>query len=73
MKILDLFGMYFDAAVLFVTSQTLLFRLALVMLWISNDMDYESDLQIHQSILFYEGDIKKHSFLCNLNSSSNTI
>ena len=31
MQILDL-GMYFDAAVLFVTSQTLLFRLALAML-----------------------------------------
>ena len=29
MQILDLLGMYFDAAVLFVTSQTLLFRLAL--------------------------------------------
>ena len=35
MQILDLLGMYFDAAVLFVTSQTLLFRLALAMLWSS--------------------------------------
>ena len=33
MQILDLSGMYFDAAVLFVTSQTILFRLALAMLW----------------------------------------
>ena len=34
MQILDLSGMYFDAPVLFVTIQTLLFRLALVMLWV---------------------------------------
>ena len=33
MLILDLLGMYFDALVLFVTSQTLLFRLALAILW----------------------------------------
>ena len=33
MLILGLLGMYFDAAVVFVTSQTLLFRLALVILW----------------------------------------
>ena len=32
MLILGLLGMYFDAAVVFVTSQTLLFRLALAML-----------------------------------------
>ena len=32
MQILDLLGMYFDAAVLFVTSQTLLLRLALAIL-----------------------------------------
>ena len=32
MQILGLLGMYFDAAVVFVTSQTLLFRLALTIL-----------------------------------------
>ena len=32
MQILDLLGMYFDAVVVFVTSQTLLFRLALAIL-----------------------------------------
>jgi xanthosine utilization system XapX-like protein len=35
MLILGLLGMYFDAAVVFVTSQTLLFRLALAILWYS--------------------------------------
>ena len=34
MQILVLLGMYFDAVVVFVTSQTLLFRLALAILWI---------------------------------------
>ena len=33
MQILVLLGMYFDALVVFVTSQTLLFRLALAILW----------------------------------------
>ena len=33
MLILGLLGMYFDAVVVFVTSQTLLFRLALAILW----------------------------------------
>ena len=33
MLILVLLGMYFDAVVVFVTSQTLLFRLALAILW----------------------------------------
>ena len=33
MLILGLLGMYFDGAVVFVTSQTLLFRLALAILW----------------------------------------
>ena len=33
MQILVLLDMYFDAAVVFVTSQTLLFRLALTILW----------------------------------------
>ena len=43
MLILGLLGMYFDAAVLFVTSQTLLFRLALAILW---DCDFFEDLDI---------------------------
>ena len=34
MQILVLLGMYFDAVVVFVTSQTLLFRLALAILWL---------------------------------------
>ena len=33
MLILGLLGMYFDAVVVFVKSQTLLFRLALAILW----------------------------------------
>ena len=33
MLILGLLGMYFDAAVVFVTSQTLFLRLALAILW----------------------------------------
>ena len=33
MLILVLLGMYFDAVMVFVTSQTLLFRLALAILW----------------------------------------
>ena len=33
MLILALIGMYFDAIVVFLTSQTLLFRLALAILW----------------------------------------
>ena len=36
MLILGLLGMYFDAAVLFVTSQTLLFRLVLAILCLAN-------------------------------------
>jgi hypothetical protein len=35
MLILGLLGMYFDAAVVFVTSQTLLFRLALAILCVT--------------------------------------
>ena len=33
MLILDLLGLFFHAVVIFVTSQTLLFRLALAILW----------------------------------------
>ena len=36
MLILGLLGMYFDAAVVFVTSQTLLFRLALAILCLAS-------------------------------------
>ena len=35
MQIQVLLGMYFDAVVVFVTSHTLLFRLALAILWVS--------------------------------------
>ena len=34
MLILGLLGMYFDAVVVFVTSQTLLLRLAVAILWV---------------------------------------
>ena len=37
MQILVLLGMYFDAVVVFVTSQTLLFRLALAILCLSSN------------------------------------
>ena len=37
MLILVLLGMYFDAVGVFVTSQTLLFRLALAILWHMNE------------------------------------
>ena len=33
MQILGLLGMYFDAMVVFVTSRSLLFRLAVAILW----------------------------------------
>ena len=33
MLILDLLGMYFDAAMVFVTNSSLLFRMAMAMLW----------------------------------------
>ena len=39
MQILDLLGMYFDAAVVFVTSQKLLFRLALAILGTQNCLE----------------------------------
>ena len=35
MQILGLLGIYFDAAVVFVTNSSLLFRLAMAILWIS--------------------------------------
>ena len=37
MLILGLLGMYFDTAVVFVTSQTLLLRLAVAILWRDNN------------------------------------
>ena len=39
MLILVLLGMYFDAVVVFVTSQTLLFRLDLAILWYRNKLE----------------------------------
>ena len=41
MLILVLLDMYFDAAVVFVTSQTLLFRLAVAILWIKKHFKAE--------------------------------
>ena len=37
MLILGLLGMYFDDAVVFVTSQTLLLRLVLTILWVGSE------------------------------------
>ena len=38
MLILSVLGMYFDAAVVFLTNSSLLFRLAVVILWIQMDL-----------------------------------
>ena len=45
MQILVLLGMYFDAVVVFVTSQTLLFRLALAILWIRPILGARAEIQ----------------------------
>ena len=45
MLILALLGMYFDAVVVFVTSQTLLFRLALTILWGMTFTSKQTDLE----------------------------
>ena len=37
-QILDLLGMYFDAVVVFVTKSSLLFKLAVVILWFRKNM-----------------------------------
>ena len=47
MQILVLLGMYFDAVAVFVTSQTLLFRLALAMLWRSKTNTTFLFLRLH--------------------------
>ena len=39
MLILGLLGMYFDATVVFVTKSSLLFRLALAILWVEGVID----------------------------------
>ena len=44
MLILGLLGMYFDAAVVFVTSQTLFLRLALAILWVGITLHPESQI-----------------------------
>ena len=46
MLILGLLGMYFDAAVVFVTSQTLLFRLALAILCNADATMFSNFLQL---------------------------
>ena len=38
MQILDLLGMYFDAVVVFITKSSLLYRLAVVILWSRKNM-----------------------------------
>ena len=45
MQILVLLGMYFDAVLVFVTSQTLLFRLALAILWIRPILEARAEIQ----------------------------
>ena len=42
MQILGLLGMYFDAAVVFVTNSSLLFRFAMAILWAAT-IDYKDD------------------------------
>ena len=56
MQILDLLGMYFDAVVVFVTNSSLLFRLAVAILWyegwISNlrpKFKFQSQIFVHNS------------------------
>jgi hypothetical protein len=46
MQILDLLGMYFDAAVVFVTSHSLLLRLALAILWDMSNL-VKSNMPFH--------------------------
>ena len=45
MQILVLLGMYFDAVVVFVTSQALLFILALAILWIRPILEARAEIQ----------------------------
>ena len=48
MQILDLLGMYFDAAVVFVTSHSLLFRLAMAILCIAYLPAYLDSLNVEK-------------------------
>jgi hypothetical protein len=56
MLILGLFGMYFDAAVVFVTSQTLLLRLALAILWTVKSL---SQRQFPHQLAFLNSDMRE--------------
>ena len=53
MQILVLLGMYFDAVVVFVTSQTLLFRLDLAILCLQGTLQITSLVQIKWVINFW--------------------
>ena len=54
MLILVLLGMYFDAVVVFVTSQTLLFRLALAILFVeSQNLIYTAKTKSFIHFCFY--------------------
>ena len=65
MQILVLLGMYFDAVVVFVTSQTLLFRLALAILWNQKPNQYFKQFKIpansFQTEFFVDVILNKHA------------
>ena len=47
MLILGLLGMYFDAAVVFVTKSSLFFRLAVAILWwVQQDLKFQAELNL---------------------------
>ena len=52
MQILDLLGMHFDAAIVFVTNSSLLFRFALAILCTLSDNFYDN-FQIDASSTYY--------------------
>ena len=64
MLILGLLGMYFDAAVVFVTKNSLFFRLAMAILWLTNETPVSlarGHLRITQSTV---SEISILKFLC---------
>ena len=50
MLILGLLGMYFDATVVFVTSQTLLLKLAVAILWVPRIQTQNRKTNLHRII-----------------------
>ena len=56
MLILGLLGMYFDAAVVFVTSQTLFLRLALAILWLQSE-EVEKFFFLHEQTFIWQASL----------------